>query len=819
MYPQYHSQTNLKMKQLLSILVILCAYSYGFGQNNISKSKGSITGKIIDQQGQPVEYVNVILFSNKDSAMVSGTITNTKGEYYLSNVPYGAFYLEYQYFGFEPYRTESITINSGNKNVVIETVTIQSILLGLEEVQVLGSAKHTQHKLDKKVITVGSDIDATSGNALDILEKTASVQVDMEGSLSLRGNSNITILIDGKPQTIRGNTILSSIPAANIETIEIITNPSAKYQSEGIGGIINIIMKKNKKDSFNGMLNVKLGNDDKYAGDANIFYNKGKYSFYGQVMYSDITSYHTSIRDRIIYSDTDEDLYYTDAYKNRKYLNLDKFIEIGNGFDMERIKTFLNVKYGQFQWNRYKMGLQEFWTESHSADSSFWNDVTRELKWSYMETDLTTKINSTNKKHALELDLFTSFEEGTDSYQTFSYPINSSLERIGEMDDNRSYQDGTYRYYQATADYGYKPDSTSKIEAGIFYNYVNRSHIYNCGNYNYEENVWDYDDELKNDINIDHFVLAGYINYNRQIGNLEIQGGLRMETEDREIVTALDSTPYTFQATDFFPSLYASYELSKRSTLFLSAGRRKQMPQPWFLVPYSYELDRYVIRQGNPDLKPEYVIKYEAGTKIKLKKYTSSVVLFSAHVKDEIWLATDFSDDNVMGYQKMFNVDKHLTWGIESENRITITKPITVTVFATLFSNYYKGDLFGEILENNNWVWQVKTNTNLSLTKTTQLQFSTVNYSAYALLMGQYKPMFMANASIKQNFYKGKLTINLKMKDIFNTRKNSGRQTFRDGYYAYYSNWGKRYLILGISYNFNKYTYKQKHTEVKRGAL
>ncbi|MBI4645424.1 MAG: carboxypeptidase-like regulatory domain-containing protein, partial [Bacteroidia bacterium] len=223
-------------------------------------SDGNISGTIKDPDlNQLIPYANVILYRLKDSSIVTGAIADEKGNFTLSKLPYGKFYLEIHFIGYEKKFIPEILLTPRQKDILLGIIELRQTATQLNEVEVVGERKFIEYKIDKKIINVSQDIVASGGMAADVLENTPSVQIDIDGNISLRGSTNFTVLIDGKPSITDGNELLQQTPAGMIENIEIITNPSAKYDPDGIAGIINIIMKKQKEKGTNGIINANVG--------------------------------------------------------------------------------------------------------------------------------------------------------------------------------------------------------------------------------------------------------------------------------------------------------------------------------------------------------------------------------------------------------------------------------------------------------------------------------------------------------------------------------------------------------------------------------
>ena len=800
------------MSKLSNILLFMVFPYFFYAQET------TINGSVLDDKNLPIEYASLELFTANYSTLVSGGISNAKGLFQLKEIPVGDYYLRVKFIGFKDKIVPDIVI-SGDKSIVyLKAIKLELNLTEIDEVVIEGKRASVQNKLDKRIIRINDELSDGTENAIEILEKAPSLSLDIDGNLLLRGNANVTILIDGVPVIGDDNNVLYTLPASTIDNIEIITNPSAKYQSDGTAGIINIKSKKSKVNNLNVLTNVRLGTDNKYAANVNALYKKNNYSFHGQLNYSDFENYANSFRTRTIFNDTDT-VFFRDDYRNRRYKDINNYVAIGNGLNFKNLDLFLNTKYGLFELYKIKRGLQQQWTENPLVFNNLWNINDGSIKWNYLENTFNIQYTSEDKKHDLSLVLFHSYEDGRDIYNTITYDVDEQVNPIGDEQHVQSRQDGIYRYYQGRVDYALMLDSTSTIETGLFYRLMDRDRLYKQGEFNENENSFDYVQELTNDISISHSEYAGYVNYRKQKNRLEYQVGLRVEVDDREILTFSNQTEriFPFKATNLFPSLSASYQLNEKLTYRLSFSRRKKLPKPWQIVPYSYSQDNYVTFLGNAELKPEFAFKYETGLLIKAGKYSGEATLYVNDIKNEIWRLTSISE-NFISRTQLINVEKHIAAGLELDNTFKFNKTVFLNLGGSVYSNYFKGAIQGITGSNENIAWNVKARLNFKILKDTQLMLLSTYNSAYAYLSGSFEPYSFTNLSIRQHFFDKKMSVNLTFNDILRTNRFARNWEWVN-FDGYYSNRRRRFILLGVSYNFNKYNFKDKSVKVKRGAL
>ena len=289
---------------ILSFALLLGINSFGQQQRGggaaqaaMADFTGTVKGKVIDTNtGEPVEYANIVFYRMRDSTLVTGGITNEKGEFSIERVPLGRYFGEVKFIGYNSTHLEPFLMSPRQPEVILGEIKLAQAAENLEAVTVTGQRQMLQHNLDKKVFNVDRDITAEGATALEIMQTIPSVEVDMEGNVSLRGSQNVTILIDGRPSTYSS---IEEIPASIIESVEVITNPSARYDPDGLSGIINIVLKKRRDPGYHGMVMLNAGTGDKYNGTLNFNYRQDKINLFTNVSFRQFRMTGLTVSDRI----------------------------------------------------------------------------------------------------------------------------------------------------------------------------------------------------------------------------------------------------------------------------------------------------------------------------------------------------------------------------------------------------------------------------------------------------------------------------------------------------------------------------------------
>ncbi|MCX6273080.1 MAG: TonB-dependent receptor, partial [Bacteroidetes bacterium] len=463
----------LKLLVLLFFVWLLADYQVLLAEDasNLPLT-GIITGKIIDEStGLPMEYVNVALFKLPDSAMVTGAITNGQGQFILDKVAAGDYYLVVTFMGYKKLKTPKITVDARNKRLDLKEMKLSPISQQLQSVEIKAEKSRIEYKIDKRVINVDKDISSRGGTAVNVLENTPSVQVDPQGNLTLRGSSDYLVLIDGKPSVLKGSDALKQIPSGAIKQIEVITNPSARYDVEGQAGIINVIMKKDKLQGLNGMINFSGGTGGKYTANTLVNYRKNKLNYFGGVDYA---------RNKYINNITITDNFFLPTLSEHLinqvrqiYHNDNLTFKGGMDVDMNETNTFsLSGSYGE-----------EGYDQGNDANYFSWNDTSLADKFnsSHQYADIMGRVTNltADYKHTFAENHTLSFSnqyfswDGKDDNKLSEVNTDPDFHAIDTKSALRFIKDNNNYQYRFNVDYT-RPVKTAKLEAGFQYRYEYR---------------------------------------------------------------------------------------------------------------------------------------------------------------------------------------------------------------------------------------------------------------------------------------------------------------------------------------------------------
>ena len=614
-----------------------------------------IQGTIIDAASDdPIPYATVMVNDKQTQRMLTGTSTEEDGSFRVTTSTTDIV-LQISFMGFE---SKTITdLDFDNGMVSLGAVRLETNSQVLDEIMVVGEKSTMEFDLDKRVFNVGSDISSTGVSALEVLNKVPSVNVDIEGQVQLRGNSGVQILINGKPSVLADErtNALGTITADMIESVEVITNPSARYDAEGTAGIINIILKKEENRGLNGSITANTGLPDNHSLGLSMNKRTDHFNLFTQLGagYRSHPYDRQSInRDKINNTSLEND---GTSYRDEVFYNF----TLGTDYHINQYNII--TLSGNFAYEIEKQPSRTNYTLFNSENqpiSTWYREETTEAtnpKWQY---DLQySKEFSNHKDHLLLFSAVGSFF-GKDQSSEFT---NNALTGAVAEYDQRTRTDFQQADYTFKLDYTNPISEAFKIETGGQYliNDVGNDYAVSA----LEGNEWIEDPALTNLFEYNQKVLAGYGTGGYQAGPWGIKVGLRIENTNLNTLLTNTNEENTKNYTDFFPSVHTSYKVSDQVSLQAGYSKRIFRPRLWDLNPFFNIRDNYNIRTGNPNLKPEYSDSYELSTIFKLGKASLNSSIFHLYTTDMVERVTTF-DDNVQTTTPQ-NVGTNHATGIE----------------------------------------------------------------------------------------------------------------------------------------------------------
>jgi outer membrane receptor protein involved in Fe transport len=788
-------------KPSLFFLFVFCSLSFSNAQTKLGTNQ--LKGIVVDNETKlPLDFVNITLFSSADSSAITGGISNQNGEFQITQIPDGQFFIRFKFIGYKERILGGVKFEGKDRIKQLGQIMLERADRELKEVVVEIEKPLMETSIDKKVFNVGEDQTARGGTANDVLNNVPSVDIDQDGQISLRGNTNVTILIDGRPSSLSGSSrqaILDAIPAASIERIEIVTNPSAKYDPDGMSGIINIVLKKNKLRGVNGNLELTYGTGKNPTGSFGINARNNRFNVYANYSYRYLEGYRnfTSYRERIVGENveileqtrTGHDLNYGHTAKTGIDVNLKPGQVIG--FSLTGSSN-LRSRSGLLTNSLTNTdGTHQFWQRnSDEPNKSQSLDVNLNYQWVFKE-----------KKGEIMLDLNQSFGKGMlngvyDEYDLLAAGLSPSRIENLKNPDSRSVFTGSFDFVRNLK-------GNIKLESGA-------KAIINDNSQTQFREIYDpisqsfYPDvSINNEFRLVEQLYAAYGIFGHRIKKFGYQLGVRLEQAlvRPELITTNEKFKNDYFS--FFPSAHLAYELAKKGELFLSYSRRINRPSANNLNPFTEYSDPFNLRTGNPALKPEYINSLEFGYNKNWKTLNLNTTAYYRYSTDVIQRIRTFYPDGT-GATTYDNLDNTVNYGLEA---VVMYRPLPIwrnTLSGNVFQTFLRTSN-PDLMNNSGIVWSIKLASSIDFwNKTSTFQVNLRYNSPRVMPQGivQFKPAL--DASVQRMFLDKKLIISLRVSDIFdwqgfymdlNTPNVKQESEFK---------WQSRRLFISLSYKFGK---------------
>jgi len=775
---------------------VLCSLR-ALGQADVS---GLLQG---EGDREPLIFANVSLFNSQTHDYVKGVQTDLDGKFVLSAIAPGSYYLKASYVGFVDMQ-KNIVVENG-RNLDLGTLLLQSTGTLLEEVVVAGAKPAMELQMDRKVFNVGQSAISVGGTATDLLANVPSLQVDMDGSVSLRGASNVKILIDGKESAMAGNDItrlLQALPANAIERVEVITNPSARYDAEGQSGIINIVLKKEARYGFNGAATASAGWYGNAGAGFNLNYRQGKWNYFG--------SYNFNRRNMVGDSWNNTRFFATDARTETRSESTRKGLNHGFGAGVDYYvteKTLLGVSgnmslrdndrredlFYRYTNNPEMTGNSERYSRQNEDDLGYDINVNFKQEFTRKGEELTA-VFARGKNT----------EEGVNTFlQYFTESRNLIEDRRNETTES-----GTNMNIQV--DYTLPLSGTGKFGTG-YRTIVRSSDETQYSRYMDSTNALVPDYAISNDFLMKSTVHALYVNYENQLTReLGFQAGLRAEqaylnTEYVSYDPVLAPNDRSAKGhLDYFriyPSLFLTRKFGKENQLQASYTRRVNRPRGWQVNPFIDVSDPMNIRQGNPSLMPEDIHAFELSYARFWEKVTLTSSAYYRRVNDVVQsVITSVEGSSGATFSQFQNISRNEASGLELISQLNFSKKVDMTANANFFFRRFYGSEEFKIDPAKGFNWNVNAITNYRIRPNLSAQLRTEYRAPMVQAQGKSVEAFIVDAGLKLDVLKKKGTVNLNVRDLFNQRRWGGYTETAQFYREQENRWMRRMAMVSFTY-------------------
>jgi len=788
------------MKKVITIFLFLLNGIIMANHHPIDLKNGSIEGKVIDKAlQQPIAYAAIVIKSLDDKT-ITGAITKEDGTFEVKQLPEGNLILEVQFIGYKTY-SKQFTISKSNTKIALGNIYLEENTEQLQGVEVVAERTTIEQKTDRKVINVGKDLITAGATASDIMNNIPSVSVDQQtGALSLRGNSNVRVMVDGKLSNVPVAQLLKQLPSTSIKSIELITNPSAKYNPEGMSGIINIVLHKNANIGFNGAINngFTMGEEAKFNNSIDLNYRNGKFNLYGNYG-NNIGKYVNNGRIKRISQNSEQLFDFSNNNKSHLYkVGIDFFLN-----DKNTISFFTNQNVFDGKGRSDNSVLFNNNPSDNIAQSTINLNDNRSQQYNF-----DYKLDFKKDGHNIELEV---------DRNTFKSSDDITYKTIGPtlFPDYKDFTNTKRTQTIANLDYVNPLDSISKLEVGVEARVFETDMDYNSTGLSFNSKG-----KIAPTPSTDFIyatdIYSAYATFGQKYKKWSYQVGIRIENVAVKADTNTVRT-FTDKYTQIYPSAFFTYSPSEKNQFQLSTSRRIDRPGLGQVNPIRQWSTPQLSSFGNPELVPQLTNSYELNYTRRLKKGSITAGVFYRTIEDEISRAVyvdrlnfnnlrltfdNFDDTSAYGFEFSTNYKPLKWWSINSSfdlfsrTQTSLTERLELTGVAPV-----KEDIIEEKVEINNTAWNVRMSNSFTVTKKLTLQ-------AFGMYRGKNKgvqfirePMYFVNIGARHSFAQGKGSVSLNYNDIFNTMRFAfdGERPFKQkGQF----NWESQTVNVAISYRF-----------------
>jgi len=794
------------MKTKFTLLSIAISFSFF-----ASSQTGKISGIVTDASSKGIHSATVSLLRAKDSSLVKFSPTDKNGVYEFENIKDGKYLVSASNVGYS--KVLSSTFEVSSTGATVPALIMHEEAKGMAEVTVTAKKPFVETRIDKTIVNVESAPTTAGATALEVLEKSPGVTVDNDGNISLRGKAGVIIMIDGKPTYLSSADLanmLKNMPASAMEQIEIMTNPSSKYDASGNAGIINIKTKKGRAGGFNGSIMAGFTTGIYKPREAvyltprsqnsfNFNYRKNKINFFGNYNPNYYRGKGTLLIERRFYDDNHNVAGYSDIDTRFNFGNNNHTLKLGLDYFADKKNTYGIVASGFiFNGHPTPTTYNTLSDENHQSTSEMVSLTENRIHFNNFSTNLNFRhvFDTTGRELTVDLD-YIGYRNTSNMLLTTEF-----YDAVGQQTGDPLYLKGhlpsDINIYSIKSDYTHPLRKGGRFEAGIKSSYVKNDNLVDYQRL--------YADKWIPDARSNHFIYdeninAAYVNLNKQIKKWSLQGGLRLENTIAKGYQVTNDSTFKRNFTNLFPSAFISYALDKKNSLTVSYSRRITRPNYQDLNPFTYFLDSLSYRQGNPYLLPQFTNNIELSHSYKGKLITTLNYNNTTDVISQIFKQ---NTQTKIVYFTADNVAKFINMGISITAPIPVTKWWNANLFTNVYNNHYKGIYNGSDLD----IAYTSFTVNLTNTFTIKKGFT-------AELSGFYRgkgvdqltinePIYQISIGGQKNILKNKGTIRLNVRDPFAWQQYRGLTEYGNIYAKIHSRFDARSVTATFTYRFGK---------------
>jgi outer membrane receptor protein involved in Fe transport len=824
-------------KSILTLSVVLffnLQTIFSQSQPHSSVYPGIISGSVVDENAAAIPYASVYVMKATDSLAVQMSIADAEGKFIVKDIPYGNYFIEIQYMGYSKHRSTPFELSETHPIFRMSKFKLFNKSTALQTVEVKAQKDMLQSNLDKRVFNVESSIIADGATAVEVLQDIPSVDVDLDGNVTLRGSENVTVLVDGRPS----NLTLDQIPASQIESIEVITNPSARLEPDGMAGIVNVILKKKKESGFNGL--ISLGGSmtffqnmlffDNYNANLNLNYSYNKINVFFNYNYRSWAHHSAGSLDRYSWFETDSTHLLQENEQNMGggshnlrggidwYINKQNTLSFSLGYDNNKFKSNSYTYSNNSDYiNLTDIPYQTY--DQNGLDQSVGNNISASIFYK--------KVFNT-KGRELTTDVYFSQMNKISSneyVQQFSVP-DSTPDYYQETNTNELSRDGALQI-----DFVTPVGNGGRIETGYKFSYRSVGQDYSLFDGHDEDSLLQ-DFTQSNNFLFSEYINAAYFIYSNTFWKkFKVQLGVRGELANTSSDLKSADTVYYNNYLNLFPTIHLRYDINDKHSLQISYSRRVSRPSISQLNPFIDISDKLNLRTGNPNLTPEFVNSFELGYLAIIKKSSINITAFYRQRNDIISRYTQLLEGETDGESYTYtltsyqNLDKSQNFGFE----VVYGQQLWKFWKINLNGNFYRVIIDSDSLIDENlsrdWAWGFRLNQTFSLAKDWDLQLNfryrspsittgSMGWGSGGVGQGQRSGSYSLNFGVKKSFFSKNLVVSLNIRDLLYNRYTKVH-TYSFDEESGYDAWSIRehdsfQVTLSLTYKINNYKKRQE---------
>ncbi|MFP4527238.1 MAG: TonB-dependent receptor domain-containing protein [Candidatus Kapaibacterium sp.] len=779
---------------------------------------GVIKGKVINEDdGKPLSLANVFVNSMKDSALVSGAIADEQGNFTVDELPFGGFYVTVKFIGFEDKIIDSVGVLPRRRTVDLGTIEVLPRSVRTGEVTVEAEREKVEYRVDRKIVNIENDVLSAGQTAAEALERVPSINVDIEGNVTLRGSTNYTVFINGKPSVLGGTDALQQIPASSIKHIELITNPSAKYDPDGLAGIINIVLKERTLKGVSGFTGLSIGTNDKYSidfkttlgiGDFNVVlggnyqsrYFRGNGAFERETFFGDTTNFLIT-------------------NGNGRFLHSGYSVNGGVEYHPSDVLSMnIEGRYGTHEFQRLHNGNSHFYQsiDPEGYYSSSRSLISRNSDYYSLSYSLNYLIDDIGQK--LDFLAYYSYNDNMgEDMQREMYNDSFGGDITDPLSGVRSGETGLEDSYRLQLDYVLPFNEFTKFEAGLQTRIDAEKEDFSLDMLDTTTGEWVFSDRFSNAMDFDRGIYAAYAQFASQLFSINYQLGLRAEYTDRTIGIAAENREYNIDRIDWFPTLHLSTKFGEGYQAMGGYSRRIHRPRGRFLDPFPSYRDRYTYHVGNPELEPEYTDSYEIGMQKNFEKSWISSEVYYRKTTNEFDRVSRLDTNGVI-IHRIENLGSESSFGLEFSWNYRPWDWMNLN----LVGNYYRYSIAGDIVsadaETSTNTWNFRFFSDFVIIDNLKLQVMSYYQAPTITSQGEREEFYMINTGLRYEMLDRNLSFSLSLDDVTGNRARIFTESgpgFRT--YNSFRREGQT-VMLNIQYKFNNYKEERRRRDMEQNG-